>query len=64
MSGKSSPEGGGVEEEQPCRCVHRAILGCLMPEAIDTLASFEHLRRQLKKTRQRLQQQQQKVSSP
>ena len=37
-----------------CRCVHRAILSCLLPEALnDAVASIDVIRQQLRKTRLR-----------
>lgn len=53
-SASSAAESSGSES---CHCLHRAVLTCLLPEAADTLASLELIRRQLKKARIRGQQQ-------
>ncbi len=44
---KESDEETGTE----CQCLHRAVLTCLLPEAAETLANLELIRRQLKKAR-------------
>lgn len=44
---KESDEETGAE----CQCLHRAVLTCLLPEAAETLANLELIRRQLKKAR-------------
>jgi hypothetical protein len=48
---KESDEETGTE----CQCLHRAVLTCLLPEAAETLANLELIRRQLKKARIRRQ---------
>ncbi|EFX80686.1 hypothetical protein DAPPUDRAFT_243392 [Daphnia pulex] len=48
---KESDEETGSE----CQCLHRAVLTCLLPEAAETLANLELIRRQLKKARIRRQ---------
>lgn len=52
-AGSSNGDAGKPEE---CRCLHRAVLTCLLPEAAETLANLELIRRQLKKARLRQQQ--------
>ncbi len=43
------------ETATECQCLHRAVLTCLLPEAAETLANLELIRRQLKKARIRRQ---------
>ena len=49
-------DGSAVED---CRCVHRAVLSCLLPDTSDSLGNLEKIRLQLRRARQRRQQQQQ-----
>ncbi|KAK4005024.1 hypothetical protein OUZ56_006748 [Daphnia magna] len=43
------------EAANECQCLHRAVLTCLLPEAAETLANLELIRRQLKRARIRRQ---------
>ncbi|KAI9561028.1 hypothetical protein GHT06_011984 [Daphnia sinensis] len=43
------------EAANECQCLHRAVLTCLLPEAAETLANLEVIRRQLKRARIRRQ---------
>ena len=53
-SKEDPPDEKQVEVDQCRTCLHRAVLGCLLPpEATEALASLDQIRRQLRKSRLR-----------
>jgi hypothetical protein len=44
---------------EDCHCVHRAVISCLLPDSSDSLGNLDLIRRQLRRTSQRHQRQQQ-----
>ena len=61
-AGSSKSDVAASKPPDECRCLHRAVLGCLLPEATETLANLELIRRQLKRARLRRQDAQQQHS--